>query len=107
MVANKAIGQNYWMDKAGSNTIDEAYSISSDGSGNTYTTGYFTGTASFGALSLTATGVSDVFVTKTDGSGNFIWAVKAGGSNSCRGLAIKADASGNSYITGYYYGSAT
>jgi len=106
LFANRASSQ-YWMDRAGSSTIDEAYSISSDGTGNTYTTGYFSGSAKFGTINLICTGISDVFVAKTDASGNFLWAVKAGGANSCRGLAIKADAAGNSYVTGFYYGSAT
>ena len=99
--------QSYWMQKAGGNTIDEAYSISLDGNSNTYTTGYFSGTASFGSTSLTSNGVSDVFVTCTDKNGVFKWAVKAGGSGSCRGMAIKTDASGNSYVTGVFDGSAT
>jgi len=107
LFTKSANSQTYWMDKAGGSTIDEAYSISSDGAGNTYTTGYFSGSANFGATNLVCTGISDVFVAKTDANGNFLWAVKAGGSNSCRGLAIKADAAGNSYVTGFYYGSAT
>src|SRR5581483_7938076 len=82
-------------------------SISLDGNSNTYTTGYFSGTATFGAFSLTASGISDVFVTCTDKNGVFQWAVKAGGAGSCRGLAIKTDATGNSYVTGYFNGSAT
>ncbi|HTA81889.1 MAG TPA: SBBP repeat-containing protein [Bacteroidia bacterium] len=104
---NTAGGQPNWFQKAGGSTNDEGYSISTDGSGNTYTTGYFSGTATFGPTVLTASGVSDAFVTKTDKNGNFKWTVKAGGAGSCRGLAIKADAAGNTYVTGYYYGSAT
>jgi len=102
-----SFAQNYWMQKAGGSTIDEAYSISLDGNSNTYTTGYFSGTAAFGPFSLTASGISDVFVTCTDKNGVFQWAVKAGGAGSCRGLAIKTDAAGNSYVTGYFNGSAT
>ncbi len=104
---SKDANAQYWMQRAGGSTIDEAYSISLDGSDSTYTTGYFSGTATFGKTTLTSSGVSDVFVTKTDKNGNFKWAVKGGGSGSCRGLAIKVDAAGNSYVTGYYYGSAT
>ena len=102
-----AYAQNYWMQRAGGTTIDEGYSISLDGNENTYTTGYFSSTATFGTTSLTATGASDVFVTSTDKSGNFLWAVHGGSAGSCRGLAIKADASGNSYVTGYFEGTAT
>src|ERR1700744_5106727 len=70
--------QSYWMQKGGGSTADEAYSIAADGSNNTYTTGYFTGTASFGSFNITATGVSDIFIAKTNSSGVYQWAVKAG-----------------------------
>ncbi|MGP8217291.1 MAG: hypothetical protein ACLQQ4_17115, partial [Bacteroidia bacterium] len=95
------------MQRAGGPTLDEAYGISTDGSGNTYTTGYFSSTAKFGTFSLTASGASDIFVTCTNANGVFQWAENAGGSGACRGLAIKADAAGNSYVTGYFYGTAT
>jgi gliding motility-associated-like protein len=98
--------QGYWVQKAGGPTADEGYSISLDDSNNTYTTGYFTGTAAFGGTNLTALGVSDVFVTKTNSNGVFKWAVKGGDGGSDRGLAIKTDSKGNSYVTGYYYGTA-
>jgi gliding motility-associated-like protein len=107
LFAGNSFAQSYWMQRAGGTTIDEAYSISSDGSGNTYTTGYFSGSANFGTFNLVCNGISDMFITKTDKNGVFQWAVKAGGVNSCRGLAIKTDATGNSYVTGFYYGSAT
>ncbi len=99
--------QSYWMQKGGSGSADEGYSISLDDSANTYTTGYFTGTATFGSLNITCTGVSDIFLVKTNSSGIFKWAVKAGDGGSDRGLAVKTDKNGNSYLTGYYYGTAT
>ncbi len=94
------------MQKGGSVSADEGYSISLDDSSNTYTTGYFTGTATFGSHSITCAGVSDIFVVKTNSSGIYKWAVKAGDGGSDRGLAIKTDKNGNSYVTGYYYGTA-
>jgi gliding motility-associated-like protein len=104
---NNISAQSYWMQKGGSPSADEGYSISTDDSSNTYTTGYFTGTASFGALNITCTGVSDIFIVKTNSNGIYQWAVKAGDGGSDRGLAIKTDNNGNSYVTGYYYGTAT
>ncbi len=102
-----SFAQTTWMQKAGGSTIDEGESISTDDSSNTYTTGYFTGTGFFGPFTLSATGVSDVFVTKTNKNGIFQWAVKGGDAGSDRGLAIKTDSKGNSYVTGYYYSTAT
>jgi len=97
----------YWIQSGGGITIDEAYDISLDGQGNTYTTGYFTGTATFGTTSLVSSGSTDIFIVKTDNQGNFVWAQKAGGTGSDRGLAIATDFLGNSYVTGYFNGSAT
>lgn len=97
----------FWAQRAGGITIDEASDISVDAAGNSYTTGYFTTTAGFGTQNLVSVGTSDVFLTKTSATGIFQWSVKGGGVGSDRGLSVKADASGNSYITGYFFGTAT
>ncbi len=97
----------YWMQSAGGITVDEGYDIAVDGNGNSYTTGYFTGTMNVGAGSLNASGSTDIFVTKTNNQGVFQWAVKAGGSGADRGLSIDADAQGNCYVSGFFNGTAT
>jgi len=98
---------NYWLQEAGSTAYDEGYDISSDANGNTYTTGYFSGTAKFGSIQLTSSGVTDIFIAKVNSQGVYQWAVKAGGVGPDKGNAIKTDAQGNSYVTGFYYGTAT
>ena len=95
------------MQNAGGQTIDQGMDVSMDGTGNTYVTGYFTSSASFGPITLNSSGVDDVFVAKLDPAGLYVWAVKGGGGNSDRALSIKTDATGNSYVTGYFYGTAT
>ena len=97
----------YWMQHTGGQTIDEGYSIAIDGNGNTYTTGYFTGTATFGTTTLSSSGSTDIFITKTNAQGSIVWAKKAGGTGSDRGLSIEADAQGNCFITGYFYNTAS
>ncbi len=99
--------QNYWMQKSVSNSNNEGESIATDNNGNTFTTGYFTGFASFGVYNLNAAGVSDVFVTKTNNVGIIQWAEKGGDGGSDRGQAIATDANGNSYVTGSYFNTAT
>lgn len=96
----------YWARNAGGATTDEAADISIDAEGNTYTTGHFTASASFGTLTLSSSGVTDVFICKTDPSGYYQWAIKAGGTGSDRALSIRTDNVGNSYITGFFYGTA-
>jgi hypothetical protein len=95
----------YWIQKAGGITIDEASDIALDNNGNTYTVGYFTGTANFGSTTLNAQGSTDIFLLKTNNQGLIQWAVSAGGTSSDKGLAIAVDNAGNSYITGFYNGT--
>ncbi|MFA7028745.1 MAG: SBBP repeat-containing protein, partial [Candidatus Cloacimonadaceae bacterium] len=55
-----------WARKAGGTQDDKVYSIDIDSSGNSYVTGYFKGTASFGTTTLTSIGNWDIFVAKLD-----------------------------------------
>ncbi len=96
-----------WLNGEGGATNDEALDIAVDPTGDYYTTGYFTTTATFGTFSLNSAGNSDVFIAKYNAAGIVQWAVKAGGSGADRGYSIKTDDAGNLYITGYYYGTAT
>jgi hypothetical protein len=90
-------------------------SIAVDSSGNVYTAGYFIGTADFdpgpgttNLITVSAPNVFnyDVFVSKLDSSGNFIWAKSFGGSSLDWGTAIAVDNSGNVYTTGFFEGTA-
>ena len=86
-------------------------SIAVDASGNVYTIGYFDGTTDFDPGStisnLTTAGYDDIFVSKLDASGNYVWAKKFGSTGFDDGQSIAVDASGV-YITwdGGYYISA-
>ena len=69
--------------------------------GSTVVTGYFSGTATFGAAgSLTSAGSSDGFVAKLDSAGAFLWAVRFGGSGSDYGygFAAQADEIGRAHV---------
>src|SRR6185436_5718046 len=86
-----------------------AYAVEVDNSGNVYTTGYFDGRVDFdpgaGTFYLTAaTSDHDIFITKTDASGNFVWAKSMGGYYDDAGTAVALDGSGNVYITGNFDG---
>ncbi|MBW6514902.1 MAG: hypothetical protein K0B87_09150 [Candidatus Syntrophosphaera sp.] len=78
-----------------------------DSAGNIYVTGWFKGTAVFGAFTLNSNGYRDVFVAKADPDGNWLWANSAGGPGVDCGNCLDVDASGNSFVTGYFYASAT
>jgi hypothetical protein len=85
-----------------------------DSSGNVYTTGNFTGTVDFdpssGVYNLTAdasmgTSYDDVFISKIDSSGNFLWAKRIGGSGYDHSSGMAIDTAGNIYMTGSFQGT--
>lgn len=99
--------QNYqWAKSMGGPSQDAANSIALDGSGNLYTIGIFTGTVDFdpgmGTSNLTSIGNSDIFISKLDSAGNFIWAKSIGGPSGDFGSSIALDRSGNVYATGNF-----
>ncbi|MBW4665966.1 MAG: SBBP repeat-containing protein [Cyanomargarita calcarea GSE-NOS-MK-12-04C] len=93
-------GKFLWAQKLGGTSSDFGFGIATDGAGNSYATGFFSGSATFGSTTLTSAGNEDAFITKLDSSGKFLWAQKLGGTSSDSGYAIAADGSGNTYVTG-------
>lgn len=102
-----AAGNFIWAKQMGGMTVDEGRSITVDAVGNVYTTGHFTGTADFdpgtSSYNLTAVADMDIFISKLDPMGNFVWAKQMGASSFDIGQAIEVDAVGNVYTTGFFY----
>jgi hypothetical protein len=105
-----ASGNFVWVKSIGGTDGDGGYSITTDVSGNIYTTGFYEGTADFdpgvGVYNLTSAGSSDIFISKLDASGNFMWVKSIGGTDGDDGYSIATDASGNVYTTGTFWGTA-
>jgi hypothetical protein len=106
-----ATGSFIWAKKmGGSSIIDSGTDIALDALGNVYTTGSFGATVDFdpgaGTYNLTALGSIDVFVSKLDASGNFVWAKQFGGSGGDHGEGLTLDAAGNVYTTGDFQTTA-
>jgi len=83
------------------------YGIVVDFGRNVYVTGFFEGTLSFDALTLTSQGGDDMFVAKLNPRGVCQWAKGAGGVESDGGMGIAVDRARNIYITGAFSNSAT
>jgi hypothetical protein len=85
-------------------------SIITDPAGAVYNSGQFSGTVDFdpgpGVFNITSLGINDIYISKYDANGNFIWAKQMGGA-SASGYAISMDrrANGDLYITGSYTGT--
>ncbi len=97
-----------WVKQFGGTGTNGANSMELDASGNIYTLGGFSGTVDFnpgsGIYNLTSIGDNDLFVSKLDSAGNFIWAKQIGGQSYPAGYDLALDADGNILITGAFWG---
>lgn len=106
-------GSYVWAKAMGGAYADKGTAIDVDGQGNIYTTGYFTDQADFdpgsAQFNLTTSNSStwNVFISKLDSLGNFVWAKKIGGGSLqyFEGNSIKVDGQGNVFVTGHFFGS--
>lgn len=95
-----------WVNRFGGNNSDIANSIASDLDGNIYTTGTFTGAATFGTLQLSSATSIDIFLTKTDGAtGNTIWAKRYGGLSDDYAYSVTTSTNGYVYCAGRFSGN--
>lgn len=102
-----ANGNALWVNKVGGGAWDVGNGITLDKQGNCLITGAYRNTGTFGSTTITSAGNYDVFVAKYDSNGTFIWAKGVGGTGDDRAQAITTDATGNSYITGFFNGAFT
>ncbi|MEQ8908550.1 MAG: SBBP repeat-containing protein [Vicingaceae bacterium] len=103
--------QNYqWAKSMGGFSTDRGTSIAVDNADNVFVSGNYQNTVDFdpgaGTTNLTAAGLYDIFLLKTDGSGNLLWAKSVGGTSNDYGSSIAVDDSGNVYISGTFQGVA-
>ena len=100
--------QASWPARAGGTGVDVGNSVSVLADGSAIVTGRFSGTATFGATSLTSDGGGDAFVAKISASGAWIWANQVGGATfSDEGRSVSVSADGSAIVTGYFQGTAT
>ena len=102
-------GEFMWAKSMGGTNYTMGLSLAIDGFGNTYTTGNFSGITDFdpgpGVTNLTSQSQGDIFVSKMDRNGRFVWAKAMSGNSYSSGNGIALDRSGNVYITGHFMGT--
>ncbi|MEO8148619.1 MAG: SBBP repeat-containing protein [Bacteroidia bacterium] len=102
-------GNFVWAVSFGGVLGDGGASVAVDSSANVYTIGHFNGTVDFnpgpGTFNLSNMGGDDIYISKLDALGNFIWAKTMGGNQTDWGTSITADVSGNIYSTGNFRGT--
>lgn len=100
-------GSIIWAKSVGGTYDDIINDVSIDGSGNIYTTGFYSNASiNFGGVTLTNNngldGYSDIFLVKYDTSGSVVWGKSVGGSNYDGGSGVDVDANGNCYVAGNF-----
>ena len=93
-----------WAKTWGGSGDDYAHTSVVDGAGNLYVAGEFSGTVDFdpgsGVRAFTSNGGIDVFLSKFDPNGTFLWARTWGGSGRDVPTSLGVDGLGHVYITG-------
>ncbi|PKR82198.1 hypothetical protein CW751_02380 [Brumimicrobium salinarum] len=106
-----------WVKRIGGNYDEIQGDIHVDNSGDIIYTGSFMGTVDFdpglGTYELSSSGYTtppyispDVFVSKLDENGSFLWAKSLGGVANDGGSDVATDVNGNIYISGSFVGTS-
>ncbi len=85
-------------------TAPTSYGVALDDLGNTYVSGAFTGTLSFGGR--VSAGQEDVFLVKLDDTGALVWSKSFGGAGQEFGMNLVLDSNGDLVQSGNLTGSA-
>lgn len=105
-----ASGNFAWAKNLGGSTgTTWGYDIAIDAANNVYTTGFFNGSSDFdpglSTFSLTSAGSTDIYITKLNSLGNFLFADRIGNTGQELGRSIHITTLNILYISGYFQGT--
>lgn len=100
-------GNFIWVKQIGGVNNEEGECIAVDAAGNIYTTGQFGSPDTDldpgpGTHTVSALGILDVYITKLDAAGNFVWGKQIGSSGFDESVDLKIDPSGNLCLAGNF-----
>ncbi len=105
--------QFVWAKVMGGQQFDYCVALCLDVKENIYTTGLFKGKddfdpgdSTFYLTSIGPVGTYDMYISKLNSKGEFVWAKQIGGQQDETGTSIIYDGTGNLYFTGYFKGMA-
>lgn len=102
-------GNLVWVKQFGQAGIATAYSITVDNSGNVYTSGYFNTSIDLnpgaGTLIKTSAGLYDLFISKLNSAGDFVWGLSIGGTGEDVVKSVVTDENNNLFLTGSFSGT--
>ena len=101
-----AEGEIVWYTNFGGSEDDYCYGITTDSQGNIFLAGSFKGTVDFDPSEnekfSTAVGNFDMYISKFDASGNYLWTKTIGNTSVDEAKSICTDENDNIYITGRF-----
>jgi hypothetical protein len=91
----------------GGGQADTAFGLTTDKAGNTYVSGYFSNSVTFGNDMLVSMAKKDVFISKINIDGEYTWtkAIKGTGTKQAQSMAV--DEAGAVFVSGFFEGQAT
>lgn len=96
-------GTLIWVQSAGGVGGDVGYGIAVDAMHNCYVTGEMEKVCYFSPTdSLTSNGGNDIFISKYDSNGQFLWAKSFGSTESDKGYSLITNSNGDVFLTGFY-----
>jgi hypothetical protein len=104
-------GELQWVDTwGGKNAWARIESVAVDGDGNPVVSGNFGKTVDFdpgpGVCKITTNDLAcDIFASKFYSNGSFQWVRSWGSGYGINYSSVAADSAGNTFVTGYFYGS--
>lgn len=97
-----------WARKMGATaTNDWGEELVCNATGDVYGCGAFFGSAQFGTYTLTSVSGSAAYVTKTNTSGNVLWAMRFSGTANVYPKSITCDEAGDVYVMGQFGGACS
>jgi hypothetical protein len=101
-------GNHLWSNGRGGSGTEVGQSVAFDSGGNVYSVGYFNQTVDFdpsdSVANLVSLGGNEVFISKFDSAGAFLWAKRIGNNGADGGASVAFDSTGNLLVTGYFTG---
>ena len=106
--ASAATYPHFWSQRFGDAGFQAVNAVTTDGSGNIYVIGSFTGTISLGGGgTLTSAGSYDIFLAKFSPTGVHQWSQRFGDASLQEGIEIVAAPNGEIVIAGHFQGTMT
>jgi len=96
-----------WIQQVGSTGEDNTFDLTTDGEGNIYLSGGFSGTVRFGDVTLESRGDADMFIAKLAPDGTTVWARSFGSPARDGGNEISVLASGEIAVAAITLGDFT